>query len=241
MPATVGVGSEVSLEVHPPPVPPLEAGDHLSRPEFERRYNAMPDLKKAELIEGIVYMPSPVSLAHSRPHSAVITWLGTYAIGTPGVEAADNTTVRLDMSNEPQPDGCLYILPACGGRVSIDEDYVTGGPELVVEIAASTSSIDLHSKRVVYERNGVLEYIVLTTREPRIYWHAMHNGAYDLVEPGSDGLHRSDTFPGLALDGMALLRGDYARMIERLNDEIGSDDHQRFVKRLTDIQGKVGR
>jgi len=37
-------------------LPPLENGDRLNRYEFERRYNAMPHLKKAELIEGVVYM-----------------------------------------------------------------------------------------------------------------------------------------------------------------------------------------
>lgn len=42
-------------------IPPLENGDGLSRAEFERRYDAMPELKKAELLEGIVYMAAPVS------------------------------------------------------------------------------------------------------------------------------------------------------------------------------------
>ena len=92
---------------------PLENGDRLTRREFERRYAARPDIKKAELIEGVVHMPSPVRFAsHGEPHSWVLAWLGTYCASTPGVRVADNTTVRLDSNNEPQPDALLRIEPA---------------------------------------------------------------------------------------------------------------------------------
>src|SRR5262250_2667499 len=91
-------------------IPPLENGDRLTRPEFERRYEAMPHLKKAELIEGVVYVPSPVRYeGHGRQHSAILTWLGVYMASTPGVGAGDNTTVRLDLDNEPQPDALLRL------------------------------------------------------------------------------------------------------------------------------------
>src|SRR3954471_14731961 len=93
-------------------VPELENGDRLTRSEFERRYESMMDLKKAELIEGIVYMPSPVRHGrHGHPHNHVSTWLGVYEAGTPGVEAGDNATIRLDLDNEPQPDAYLIIVP----------------------------------------------------------------------------------------------------------------------------------
>src|SRR3989442_5306630 len=116
----------------PEPIPPLEPGDRLSRSEFERRYEAMPQLKKAELIEGVVYMPSPVRFRrHSRPHADFITWLGFYRAHTPGVEAADNSTARLDLDNEPQPDAILLIDPAYGGQARISEDdYIESAPEL---------------------------------------------------------------------------------------------------------------
>jgi hypothetical protein len=53
-----------------PGLPLLEPGDRLSREEFERRYDRIPQLKKAELIEGTVYMPSPVRAAkHAGPHN----------------------------------------------------------------------------------------------------------------------------------------------------------------------------
>jgi hypothetical protein len=85
----------------------LESGDRLSRQEFERRYQAMPQIKKAELIEGVVYMASPVRVSrHGQPHSDIMTWLGNYRSATPGVMVCDNTTVRLDAGNEP-PTGCL--------------------------------------------------------------------------------------------------------------------------------------
>ena len=111
-------------------VPPLEPGDRLTRAEFERRYCNMPNVKKAELIEGVVYMPSPVRLRrHGYPHNNLICWLGHYQAYTPGVISGDNTTVRLDLDNEPQPDGMLLIDPACGGQATISaDDYVEGSP-----------------------------------------------------------------------------------------------------------------
>src|SRR5205823_5660159 len=134
------------------PPPPLEPGDRLSREEFERRYEAMPELKKAELIEGVVHLPSPVRMMrHGRPHAGIITWLGVYDANTAGVWVVDNTTLRLDLDNEPQPDAALMIEPDCGGQVRLtSDDYVEGAPELVAEVAASSASIDLHAKLRVY-------------------------------------------------------------------------------------------
>src|SRR5689334_16684531 len=141
---------------------PLEPGDRLSRAEFERRYEAMPNLKKAELIEGVVYMPSPVRIRrHGRPNVHLCAWLGAYEAATPGVLAADNSTVRLDPDNDPQPDGLLFIDPEKGGQARISaDDYLEKGPEWLGEIAASSASYDMHTKLNVYRRNGVLEYLV---------------------------------------------------------------------------------
>src|SRR6202035_4701033 len=98
-----------------PTTPPLQNGDHLTRDEFERRYDAMPGLKKAELIEGVVYMPSPVrAIEHGSPHTAIVTWLGVYWAQTPGTRACTDASVRLDLDNEPQPDGLLMIEHAQG-------------------------------------------------------------------------------------------------------------------------------
>lgn len=144
-------------------IPPLKNGDRLTRDEFERRYATMPDGVKAELIEGIVYMAAPAVRAkhHGNPHALVLTWLGVYHAATHGTYIADNTTVRLDLNNEPQLDILLCLDAVIGGQSHISEDdYIEGAPELVVEIAASSASYDLHTKLDMYRRNGVREYLV---------------------------------------------------------------------------------
>jgi len=213
---------------------PLEAGDRLTRDEFERRYDAMPNLKKAELIEGVVYMGSPVKQrGHSSPHSVIITLLGVYRIFTPGVDSGDNGTARLDLDNEPQPDGFLRIEEECGGQSSIDEnDYLDGGPELIVEVASSSASYDLHVKQKVYRRHAVREYIVWRTRNKAIDWFELERGRYARVEPGEDGIIESKVFPGLRLAVAALLKGDYIAAFQELQKGLASAEHKAFVAAL---------
>ena len=149
---TVNVPSVLSRDARGPArptrAPLLENGDRLTRAEFERRCEAQPDLKKAELIEGVVHMPSPPRFRnHGRPQGTLVGWLFAYAAATPGVQLGDNSTVRLDLDNEPQPDAALFIDPEAGGQARVDEDdYIEGVPELVAEIAASSASCDLHDK-----------------------------------------------------------------------------------------------
>lgn len=215
-------------------IPELEPGDRLSRDEFERRYEAMPGLKKAELIEGVVYMPSPVRFRrHGGPHASVVTWLGHYLADTPGVELADNSSVRLDLDNEPQPDAALFIAPECGGQVRISpDDYIESAPELVAEVASSSASYDLNVKRVVYRRNGVREYVVWRVRDQQIDWFVLRGGSYQLLEPHSDGILRSPFFPGLWLDPSALLQGDLAAVLQVLDQGLATAEHAAFVQRL---------
>src|SRR5437870_765159 len=179
--------------------PLLEPGDHLSRDEFERRYERMPHLKKAELIEGIVYMPSPVRVTkHAQPHNQLGTWLGVYASETPGVGCFDNSTVRLDLDNEPQPDLVLMKMPAKGGQARISEnDYIEGAPELAVEIVGSSRAYDLHQKKGAYRRNGVREYLVWIAGENRLLWWELRQGEYHEIPPQTEGLLNSGVFPGL--------------------------------------------
>src|SRR5262249_11265415 len=129
-------------------IPPLENGDRLTRAEFERRYEAMPELRKAELIAGGGHMPSPVRQRdHGRPHSHLNFWLCAYEGSTPGVEIGDNSSVRLDLDNVPQPDCLLFIQPEHGGRVRIGtKGYIEGAPDLVAEVASSSASYDLGDK-----------------------------------------------------------------------------------------------
>ncbi len=167
-------------------VPPLENGDRLTRDEFERRYAAMPYLKKAELIEGVVYMMTIVSYGgHAAPHFDLITWLGLYQMGTPGVEGGDNGSIRLDLDNMPQPDAFLIVRPDLGGQTRVGEDdRLEGAPEFVAEVASSSASYDLHAKKNAYRRNGVREYLVWKTREKAFEWFALHEGEYRRIEPG---------------------------------------------------------
>ena len=168
------------LPVSAPSVPLLENGDHLTRDEFERRYAAMPHIKKAELIEGVVYMPSPVRAgSHGDPHADLITFYGTYRVHTPGVRVSDNATVRLDLDNEPQPDAVVYIDPAKGGRSRFTDDYITDGPELVSEVSASSASIDLGKKFHVYRRNGVREYVVWRVLDRAIDWFILRGSDFE--------------------------------------------------------------
>jgi Uma2 family endonuclease len=213
---------------------PLEPGDRLTREEFLRRYDAMPGLKKAELIEGVVYMPSPVRLLrHGRPRSHLTAWLAHYEAATPGVVEGDNCTTRLDQDNVPQPDALLLIDPARGGQARLSaDDYVEDAPELVAEVAASTASYDLHTKLEVYRRNGVREFVVWRVLERQLDWFVLRQGRYEPLPPGPDGLVRSEVFPGLWLDPEALVRADLARVLAVAQQGLASPEHATFVARL---------
>jgi Uma2 family endonuclease len=215
-------------------IPQLESGDRLTRDEFMRRYEAMPDLKKAELIEGVVYVSSPIRHQfHGRQHSHIVTWLGHYEAGTPGVEGGDNPTVWLDLDSAPQPDCVLFIQPNHGGRVRINEEgYIVGAPDLVAEVAASSVSYDLHDKLRAYERNGVREYIVWRVLDRQIDWFYLHEGRYQPLAAASDGSLRSPNFPGLWLDPAALLRGDLAAVLAHVQQGVSSPEHAAFKVRL---------
>ena len=217
-----------------PGLPILEGGDRLSRAEFERRYQGMPQLKKAELIEGVVYVASPVRIKHhGEPHGDIVTWLGLYKVATPGVMLGDNTTVRLDAENEPQPDALLRIDEFCGGQSRISEDdYLEGAPELIVEIVASSASYDLHDKMQAYRRNGVREYLVWLTQEQDFRWYVLQEGEYELQSPDELGILHSQVFPGLQLAVTALLAGDMQRVLAVLQEGMGSEAHRLFVETL---------
>ena len=214
--------------------PPLENGDCLAAPEFLRRYEAMPQVKKAELINGVVYMGSPVRyLQHGQPDGWIQTWLGVYAAHTPGAECVPNTTAQLDIDNVPQPDAMLRIHEDCGGQSRVDEqDYLAGAPELVVEIAASTASIDLRDKLRAYRRNGVREYVVWRTQDRVLDWFVLREGDYQPLAPAAKGVFHSAVFPGLWLAVKPLLALDGAAVLATLQAGLKSAEHRAFVARL---------
>jgi len=236
MATKINTARVISAGAMMPAPPPLESGDHLRRAEFERRYEAMPWVKKAELVEGVVYMGSPVrNKSHGKPHGMIIGWLAAYMAATPGVELSDNATVRLDLDNEPQPDALLRIEPESGGHSRVSEDdYIEGPPELVVEIAASSAAYDLHEKMNAYRRNGVQEYMVWRVYDRQIDWWQLDEGEYQPLTPDDSGIIHSQVFPGLALNPPALLRGDLAAVLATLQSALSSEEHAVFVTRLTE-------
>lgn len=226
-------------------VPPLVAGDKLTTDEFLRRWEAMPGLKRAELIGGIVYlpspwikdyggvdMPSPLSRDHGGSDFQLGTWLGVYAAHTPGCEGGHGVTQVMTEEDSPQPDVHLRVLPAYGGQSTDAGKYVGGAPELVAEISLSSTSYDLHQKYALYESAGVQEYLAVLLEEQEVRWHRLVGESYEVMSTDADGVLRSHVFPGLWLDPVAMLAGDLSRVLAVLNDGLATAEHRTFVDRL---------
>lgn len=193
----------------------------------------MPDLKKAELIDGVVYVASPVSNDHSRSHAAIATWLGMYQALTPGVEAGLDGTIRLGPRDRLQPDGHLRILESRGGQARVTDDgFIAGAPEFAAEIAVSSASIDLHKKAQSYRRGGVREYLVWRVQDAAIDWFVLRNRRYVPLAAGPDGFFKSEAFPGLWLDPEAMLGGNMARVLEVRRKGLDSPEHAAFIEQL---------
>jgi hypothetical protein len=219
------------MSVAPSP-PPLVEGQRLDQPTFHERYEAMPPGVRAELIGGVVSMPSPAGYEHGDSMVPLVVWLDRYAEHTPGVQALDNATVILGTQNEPQPDLMLRVLPDHGGRTRNEGGYVAGVPELVVEVSRSSRYVDLGPKLDEYERAGVLEYVVRAFEPDEVLWHVLENGRFAAQAPDADGLYRSRVFPGLWLDPLGLLAGDRAAVREGLDRGLATPEHAAVVARL---------
>ncbi|MGI8741688.1 MAG: Uma2 family endonuclease [Bryobacteraceae bacterium] len=209
----------------------FEAGDHMPREEFLDRWERMPELKNAELIDGVVYMPSPVSLAHGDSDGFLLGVLIFYAWRTPGCRFTPNTT-WLMLESAPQPDGVLRILPEYGGRTGVRDKLASGSPELVAEVVVSSRSYDLGPKLALYQRAGVPEYIAALNEEQRIEWRIFERGSYRMMQPDPDGVSRSRIFPGLWLDSVAYWAENTTRLLSVLEEGLASEEHQRFVEQL---------
>jgi Uma2 family endonuclease len=213
-------------------VPPLVPGDFLTREEFLRRWEAMPHIKFAELIRGVVYMPSPLSWEHGDTDQNVATWLGVYKAATPGCGGAVNATWLMSEDDAPQPDNSLRIRPEHGGQSRMEGKYAAGAPEFLAEVCVSSTSYDLHQKLEVYQEAGVQEYLAVLVREREVRWHRLVSGRFEVVLVSADGVYRSAAFPGLWLDAGALLRGDLARVLAVLHEGLDSPEHKQFVDQL---------
>lgn len=212
--------------------PLLDTGYHMDADEFHRRYKMMPEGIRAELIEGIVYMASPVTVKHSQPHVSLTGWCWYYMTQTPGIKGEQSVTLKLETKNEFQPDGLLYYPEWIGGTARIKDDYVEGAPEFVFEVSNSTTAMDLHEKFSVYEKIGVREYLVWQVAVKRADWFVNKNGGFVLMDSDRTGILRSVCFPGLWLNVPALLERDEAGVLRTLQEGTKSIEHREFVKRL---------
>lgn len=212
-------------------VPPLVAGDRLTRAEFLRRWVDHPEIKKAELIGGIVYMPSPVSIEYGVSENDVGTWVGTYRAVTSGTISGQNTTSFI-LQDCPQPDIFLCILSEYGGESWVQGKYLHGKPEFLTEICRSSTAYDLHQKLELFQAAQIPEYLAILLYEREIRWHILEGGVYQLLPPDADGIWRSRIFPGLWLDGQALLEGNLSQVLAKLQEGIRSPAHQAFVEKL---------
>jgi len=211
--------------------PGLVTGERLTVEEFLRRWGVLPDSKNAELIDGVVYVPSPVSLEHSELDTLIHLWLAYYAQATPGCRAGNNST-WLMLGSAPQPDAHLRILPSHGGQSGSEKSLGAGAPELAVEISVTSTELDFGPKMRLYQRAGVREYITVEPSDQRIVWRVIENGAYVAQALPPDGIVRSRVFPGLWLDVAAFWANDAAKMLAALNAGLASEDHRQFVERL---------
>ena len=210
---------------------PLVAGEHLSRDEFLRRWEAMPHLKHAELIGGKVYMTSPVSRLHAQADSQSNMWISHYAAYTPVCETGGNATWFM-LNDVPQPDVYLRLLEEYGGKSRLEKSYLAGAPELVVETCLSSASHDLNEKFQLYQKAGVDEYIAILAEKQTVYWHRLVNGKYRKMRQTADGVMKSVVFPGLWLDVNAFFERDSRLVLKVLEEGLNTIEHGEFVQNL---------
>jgi len=214
-------------------LPALNAGDHLDQTTFHRRYESMPSKFHAELVQGVVIVPSPAGCPHGGSHGRILVWLGGYSMSTPGTVFFDNTTTILDDHNEYQPDAQLVIPPEYGGQGVKLGKYVEGAPQLVVEVAATSEAYDLFEKFEVYQQTGVQEYLIVLVREQEVRWFHRKDGKFELLAADAGGVIRSAMFPGLWLDAISLFAGNPASLLTTLQAGLADPAHAEFVQRLT--------
>jgi Uma2 family endonuclease len=217
-------------------LPWLENGERMDAASFLERYSKTPPGFKAELIGGVVYiMPPMLSNDHGRSDSNAIGWLVVYYAATPGTAVQSNTTAILGDESVPQPDSALLILPEYGGQTRAggpDDKYTAGAPELIVEVAYSSRSADLHTKLAEYEQAGVREYLVLDLERSAVQWFVLDESKFSPLAIEADGLLRSRVFPGLWLDSNALISGNMMRVLDVLRLGLASPEHEAFVTDL---------
>lgn len=213
---------------------PLEHGERLTRAEFERRYRPRPDIKKVELLEGVVHLkPATATQQYANHHAILKSWLEMYLVSTPGVRAAHNYRLRLDEQSEPQPDFCVWIEDICGGQTEILPDgFLQGVPELIIEVAPDSTSYELREKYHTYRRAGVQEYLVLQVQGQKSGWFAWSQGEYFPLFPNNKGVLQSQAFAGLWFAAAAFWQGEGTDLKAALRQGLITTQHADFVEQL---------
>ena len=206
----------------------------MTRVEFHRAYEQMPEKFKAELIGGVVYVASPLAIEHGTDQPFLSLVVTTYAVRTPGVQVCGDTTTLLGDDSEPQPDLSLRILPEFGGRSRTvrrkKKSYISGPPEWIGEVAHSSRAIDLHLKKLDYQRHHVQEYLVMLVEERQLRWFDLETDKE--LKADADGIFRMRSFPGLWLHGAGLFAKDYFQLMDTLEQGLRTPEYGAFVKKL---------
>ena len=218
--------------IHIADLPILRPGDRMDRDEFERRWDAMSHLKHAELIDGVVYMPSPTSLDHGDAHGMIAIWFAQYIQHTPLVKMSITPSVRMDQRNQPEPDMTLRITSANLQRSVREGNLLRGAPELVVEVSITSAAHDRGAKRDLYERMGVQEYLIYRPEEQLLEWFHLRDGSYQPLTADSNGIFRSEVFPGLWLNSQGLIEEAPSLLLQSVQQGITTPEHAAFVARL---------
>ncbi len=209
----------------------LITGERMDRAEFMRRWEEIPEIKKAELIEGVVFVASPVGSEHGRREIRIGWWLTQYADATPGCECGTNVTWYMEKS-APQPDAFLRVRPDCGGQSGDERLYHTGAPELAVEVCETSTEVDFGPKLRLYRRAGVREYITIEIFPRRIVWRTLEQSSYVTLPPDPDGVIRSRVFPGLWLDVAGFWEDNAVKLMATLERGLATPEHTAFKERL---------
>lgn len=215
-------------------VPPLSHGDRLDFEEFCRRWDVTLGLKHAELINGQVYMNPPVNWDyHGLPTARIVGWLAQYEMETAGLELATDASVYFNSESCVQPDAALRIQDDFGGSSHKHSDgRLSGPPELIVEVAASTVSYDWHDKKELYAACGVAEYMIWLVYDRRIAWYRLEDGVYQPLPVERSGYIKSQVFPGLWLDSKSLLADQKSKVVATLRKGLSSSEYARFIEQL---------
>jgi Uma2 family endonuclease len=194
---------------HSIPLADLHNGDRMSRDEFLWRWEQIPEIKRAELIDGMVYLSSPLSERHSDYEQLLNRWLSHYESEVPGLKILPNATWLLGDSS-PQPD--LALIRQAGTSRSSGK-FREGPPELVVEICYSSLAYDLGPKLELYRRARVQEYLTILLEDKKAQWRSLNSdGRYQVLKPSS-GFLKSLVFSGFWLDPGALFPPDRKRLL----------------------------